>query len=286
MFSKVSPLFMIGKFPVTVTGLIILVQLVGMVVWAVSGGSVTQFTRFTPEAVLEGELWRMVTYPLCAPIGAMALLGLFFFYQFGTEVEKVMPRKTFVRMVVLTLITGPLVLLLFSLMLDGEAKSVLVGADFLHLAVFCGFCVMFPNMPTLFLRVPIKWLGLAFFILALLSALAMRQWGTLVAITLSVGLTLAIIQSSGYAILRLIPDALIPGGRQKKGKPGKKVRKLKPRKKAVSQPAISQASKLRPKARVTTETRVDELLDKISAEGIHSLTEEERAYLQQSSLKK
>ena len=96
MFTSVRPLFYLGKIPITVTGLIILLEIIGMLVCVITGSSILDVTAFQAEAFLHGEVWRLFIYALFSPIGMMAVVGLYFFYQFGSEVEKMLGRKLFV----------------------------------------------------------------------------------------------------------------------------------------------------------------------------------------------
>ncbi len=269
MFTSIRPLFYLGKIPITVTGLIILIQLIGMLVWVFTAGAVLSVSSFTGSAFLSGQIWRLITYPIFSSLDIMSLLGLFFFYQFGTEVEKVFERKQFVLLCLSILFIAPIVLIISQLIGLPNSGMPLIGGMILHLAMFCAFCVMHPNAPTLFLRIPIKWLGLAFFAVSVLSFVGMRAWGMVFAYTAGVGLAVWMVQSRGYATQKIFPDAFtIPPPK----KPKKKRAKIKNEK--------TIKPKLKPKVIIPAETEIDAILDKISEHGLHSLTPEERAKLE------
>lgn len=289
LYNKPKPLFHLGSFPVSVVGLIILIQLIGMVVFAITGGGILDWTSFFPQAFREGDVWRLFTYPLVSPLGIMALIGLFFFYQFGTTVEAALERKPFIMLVCSILLVTPIILTLFHLFNLPESAP-LYGTQVLTLAVFCCFCVMHPNLPVFFFQIPVKWLGLVFFIITLLGSITYRDWGMGLSYVVATGLSIWMIQSKGLAGLKLFPDSVTFSKRVKKGSPRKKQKprsikkKITPhlKKKPAARPA---ASKIKPQVSIPDDTEIDTILDKINEKGLHSLTQEEREKLESVSKK-
>lgn len=277
-YNQPRPFFHLGKIPVTVVGLIILAQLIGMIVWTLSGGSILEVTSFTPALFLKGEVWRLFTYPLFSPIGVMPLLGLYFFYSFGMPVETALDRKQFVLLCLSIIFVAPIVLICFSLLGVSGLEFPLVGTNILSLAIFCTFCVMNPNMPFFLFKIPMKWIALVFFLGTVLSLVGARAWGTATSYTLATALAIWMIQSRGLALVKVFPDSWTVAKPKKKAQPKKKITKFKKTKPLPP-------SKMTPKAYVPADTEIDSILDKISAEGLHSLTPEERATLESASKK-
>ena len=136
---------------------------------------------------------------------------------------------------------------------------------------------MYPNVPTMLLQIPIKWLGLVSFGLAILSSIQIGNVALLVTYTVTTAGALYLIQSKGLSLVNLIPQ--LPKAPQK-SKPPKKVHKFKKSKKVVT----AREAKIKPKSKVSADTDIDKILDKISEKGLHSLTDAERELL--SKLKK
>lgn len=274
MFLPARPLFYLGKIPVTVTVLIILLELAGMLVWVFTGGAILNLSAFTTESFLNGGIWRLFTYPIFSGLDFMSIVGLFFFFQFGTEVEKTLERKQFILLCFSILLIAPITLILSRLIGLPNSEMPLIGSMILHLAMFCAYCVINPNLPILFSRIPIKWLGLVFFLIPVLSFTGIRAWGMAFAYIAGVGLAVWMVQSRGHAALRVFPDSLTNPPTQKSKK-----------KKAKIKNAKAVKPKLKPKAIIPAETEIDAILDKISEHGLHSLTPEERAKLETGSKK-
>ena len=267
MFSRPQPLFYIGKFPVSIVGLIILIQIVGMLACTFTQQAVLEFTHFTTSGLLAGQIWRVLTYSLVEGISLPFLIGLYFFYQFGGIVEASLGRRSFAQLCITVTITAPLALILLGFV-GLDSSSILLGSSILHLAVFIGMCVMHPNLPSFF-GIKVKWLGLGFFTFTILSAITNGLISLALAETISIALALMIIQNKGLALIKVIPDNLLSALPSASTKTAQK-------KKAAYSPKI----KPKAKSEVYIDTDIDKILDKISAQGIHSLTEEERAILE------
>ena len=270
------PLFSLGKIPITIVGLIILIQLIGMLVWAFSAGSILSLTSFTAHQFLNGEIWRLFSYPIFSIIGVMPLLGLYFFYQFGMPVESALDRKQFILLCLSITFVAPIVLILFHIIGIPQREVPLFGSNILSLAIFCSFCVMNPNLPFFILKIPMKWIALVFFLGTVLSYVGSSAWGMALSYTLATGLAIWMLQSKGLTLLKIFPDSMtVPKPKKKARTKASKPKKAKP---------LPQ-SKINPQAQVPEDTEIDAILDKISERGLHSLTPEERAMLEAISKK-
>jgi len=226
---------------------------------------------FTPETFLSGQVWRIITFPVFSMLGVFAALGLYFFYRFGSPVESALGRKDFFITSGLSVLATPVCMLLGHFLGLPSGVYELAGSMNLHLAMFCAFCVMHPNVPMAYIGIPIKWLGLVFFVVSVLTLLGARAVSAAIGTTLSCAVLIWYIQSKGLALVKVIPD--LPKGvrKKKKVKNAKVVRSPKP--------------KITPKATIPRDTEIDAILDKISAEGLHSLTQDERATLENANKK-
>lgn len=272
MFIKAPPLFQIGKVPFNITGLIILLEIIGMLIVVFTQGTIIHSVSFTSTAFLQGEFWRLFTYPIFSPISLSFIIGLFFFFQFGGMVEAQLGQKSYGYLCGMVVLTAALVLTLCHF-IKIQSTIPLYGNDLVHLSVFCAFCIIHPNAPSFF-GIQIKWFGLGFFILTILGHLQSGGFSLALACILSVSLALILIQSKGLAAIKIFPNSLtFPSAKPKKTqkKPSKKKRTITP--------------KIKPKSSIAPDTEIDKILDKISEHGLHSLTSEEREKLSANSNK-
>jgi len=271
-FSRPKPLFYLGKFPIGTVELILILEILGALILAFTQNTIAPQVVLSSEAILGGKLWTILTYTFFSEITFFWLVGLFFFYQFGRMVENDLGRTSFLSICGISVLTPPVIIVLYTLTGLPGSSAQLLGSSVLHLAVFCSFCVMFPNLPTLLLQVKIKWLGLAFFLVTIVQFISLGWYNIVLATIITTALSLIIVQSKGKAIIKLFPDSWAVVA------PAKKPPKRRPSK--STKPKRTYTSKLKPKSKVTSETEIDAILDKISEHGLHSLTEEERQTLQ------
>ena len=271
MFTQNRPIFYLGKYPITATGLIVLIQVAGMIITTVMGLSFLDKVLFNPELFVNGQVWRLITYAAFDEISGWHVLGLFFFYRFGSEVESALGQKSFLLICGTILLATPILMIMSHFLGLTTSYPVIFGGEDLNLAIFCAFCVMRPEVPTLLLRIPIKWLGLVCFVISIMQQIAARAFTTAFGTALTCILAVWLIQSKGFAQLKVlprIPKKIIPR-KKKMVKNAKVIRSPKP--------------KIAPKTTIPRDTEIDTILDKISAEGLHSLTKEERATLENAN---
>ena len=69
--------------------LVVLAVAIGWIGWVSAGGAPwINLTAMWPGAVLDGQVWRLFTWPFANALGLWPLLGLFFFWYFGTDLEQ------------------------------------------------------------------------------------------------------------------------------------------------------------------------------------------------------
>jgi len=277
-----QPLFYLGKFRIGVTELIILLELVGVLLVAFTQGRVP--LGFSASAIFQGEVWRLMTYPLMNEVGVLYLLGLYFLYTFGRAVEAELGRRSYLTLCGGVILAVPLVFL--PLHLAGLPSARLyAGSQLLHLCILIAYCVMYPHVRTALLHIPLKWLGLTFFLISIVASVRIADWAGVMAALLAVLMTLVLVQSSGRAGIRLLPDALLVPQRDQTTSKRRRAAKHK-RGKGT---AAGIKPKLAPRTKVPLSeppSEVDTILDKISEHGLHSLTDAERKTLMEDSSKK
>jgi len=172
-------------------------------------------------------------------------------------VERFVGRRAFIFLYA-TLLLAPTVLL--SLWGLGQRVGI-AGSPALHFGIFIAFAAIYPNVEML-LRIQAKWMALAFTGIATLQLLAYRDWSAMAVLWLSIAVA--------FLFIRLRAPGLELewwSGVKSRFQPKPKstvVRRSAPRR--VVEPENIHES-------------IDPVLDKISKQGINSLTASERRAL-------
>ena len=104
-----DPWFRIGTLDVTTTVLVILLCVASMFVWALEGPphEILGKLILVPDLVLEGQVWRIATWPIPNEPDIWLVIMLAVFWYFGTEVERLLGRVRFaVFLGLVTVIAG------------------------------------------------------------------------------------------------------------------------------------------------------------------------------------
>lgn len=251
--------FRVGKVDVTSTLLVVLLGAVGMIATLFSR-SLAIGMVFEPTLLLQGELWRVFTWPLANVVSFWSLITLLLLWYFGTMVEAGIGRNKMLRLyleiwLALTVAAG-----LVAILLPGS--TALAGLDQVQFVVLLLWIAEYPTRRFMF-NIPAWGFGAFIVGLNVLTMISVRNWGGLLAMIL------------GFALVALAARRLgllgaydwLPG----RARPTTRRR---PRKAAPTRPSRDE------RRHVSDEERLDALLAKISAEGIHSLTKSERAELE------
>jgi membrane associated rhomboid family serine protease len=220
------------------------------------------------------HLWAPVTYILVNQPTLWLLLGCFMVWRFGEAVERHLGRSSFVRLLIILLLVTPLLITVAGLMGSDRVCAGMLEWEF---GVFIAFAALYPRAQLSLILFTIEvWVLAAVFVgISALSAIANRDWITLMILTGQVGAAVAYIRYEQGALT--FPSMPAFQGRQaSRPKPSGRSRS--------SEEAPAATANARPKAKVKKHSpAVDDILDKISREGMHSLTPDERRILDQAS---
>ncbi len=215
---------------------------------------------YVPELVIEGQAWRLVSWPMANGLGLWGIISLFLLWYFGTDLEQVVGRKPMAWLLVgiWASLTAAATLVSFLL---GEGYA-LAGINIIQFAVLLIWIAEYPDRRFLF-NIPAWVFGLVLIGLQVLQSLAMRDLGGLLSLALALVLIAIAARRSGLlSAYRWIPGA--PRARQ-------------PR--AARQPRSSRASQRQAGRTISDRERLDQLLDQINDQGIGSLTDAQRREL-------
>jgi Family of unknown function (DUF6576) len=264
-----DPWFRIGTLEVTTTVLVVILGVVFMVMWAVSPSSVEPLILY-PDKVREGQVWRIVSWPLYNPPSIWSALTLFIFWYIGRQVEEFMGRAHFTWLLfLLALVPG-----LVAVGLQTPQASMAT----IELAVFVVFCCEYPHA-RFFLGIPAWALAVIFVGIAVLQLTGARAGSSLIFLFAVLATGLLTTRALGHAAeVPWIPR--IPIGRR----PGSAPRRAsKPARRRPSGPTVVSGPWVGAAQQPLEQPEIDALLDKIAQNGLDSLTPHERRRLDEVS---
>jgi membrane associated rhomboid family serine protease len=229
------------------------------------------YARFTDPLHLDGArwfsnlplvpLWELATYGLLhSPVDLMHLLGnLLTLYMFGTMLEEELGSRRFAITYVASQVVGALVFLAAGW--AGMPSGPAIGASGACFGVMMATAALFPDRQILFIVVPLKmrWLATIIVALTVFSALLQLKHGT-----------------SGTAHLIHLGGLVYGYVAVRTGFIRKDPVEALEHHRAVKEVERAQSD----------EARLDELLAKISKDGIGSLSKSEREFLKKASTRK
>lgn len=120
---------------------------------------------FHRELILQGQIWRLFTYPLVYGVGSSNILliaiGLFCYYSLGQAIENLWGTFRFN----LFYLTGVILMDVFCLIFGGYAS-----ATYLNLSLFLAYATLYPNAHFLLMFIiPVKAWIFAVFYLAIIA---------------------------------------------------------------------------------------------------------------------
>ncbi len=277
-----DPWFRIGTLDVGTTVLVVLLCVASMFVWALDPSLVDNLVLY-PDAVRNGEVWRVVTWPLANEPSLWTVLTLAIFWYFGREIEGLLGRMRFAAFLfILTVIPG-----LVGVVLD-LAQA---GMRPLEFGVFLVFVAEYP-FARFFFGIPAWALGAVFVGIEVLQLLGLRQEEGIIFLFVTIATAALTARSMGLATsLPWIPKIPWPGT----GSSGPRRRRT-PRPRGggevVTGPwaASSRTGPTRPTSLPqppgiagSDQAELDALLEKIHDHGMESLTADEKRRLNELS---
>lgn len=258
-----DPITWFGRVPVYATTLIValyVLSMVGVAVTLASGAdAILAKLTFDTESVLRhGEIWRCLTYAFVNPPDPWFIIALVMLYIFGRDVEQFLGRKGFIRLYLGFLLLGPSLLLAASLVTGQKLEASHSWANF---AVFLAFASLYPSAQLLF-QIPAKLFAWVFLGLSVLQLLATRQWPEMF-VLLATAFLAYYAMRHGAALNLDFMSRLRPVSHRTKG----------PRLRVVKNPDDEP---------VDPHRIIDPLLEKISRDGLASLTRREREQLERA----
>ncbi len=258
-----DPITWVGRIPVYATTIIVALYVVSMIGVAIALASGAEAglgkLTFNTESVLRGgELWRCLTYAFVNPPDPWFIISLVMLYIFGRDVEQHLGRKGFIRLYLGFLLLGPSLLLAASLV---SRQSLSITQSWANFAVFLSFAALYPGAQLLF-QITAKIFALVLLGISVLQLLAGRQWVEMMVLLATAFLAYYAIRHGSALNLDFVSRLRPVSSRSKI-----------PRLRVVKSPDDEP---------VDPHRIIDPLLEKISQNGLSSLTRREREQLERA----
>ncbi len=260
-----SPITWVGRVPVYATTVIVAMYVAGMVAVALMLASgaraqVAQLSFDTGAVLHDFQIWRCITYAFVNLPDPWFIVSLVMFYIFGRDVEMFLGRGAFVRLYAGFLLLGPSLLLAAALV---TGRDFSLGQSWANFAVFLSFAALYPGAQ-LVLQITARifaWIFLAIFVLQLLAG---GQWAEMTVLLSTAALAWYAIRHGSLPKLDFL-SRLRPVSHRMRG----------PRLRIVPPPDDEESDPHR---------IIDPLLEKISRDGIGSLSRRERDQLERARI--
>lgn len=268
------PWFRIGQLDVTTTVLVTLMCVASMFVWAIDQTALVRLALI-PSRVLDGQVWRLVTWPVPNEPTLWTVITVAIFWYFGREIEGLLGRNRFAWFLVILTIVPAVVATIVNLPQ--------VGIRPLQFAVFLVFIAQYP-FARFFFGIPAWALGAVFVGLEVLQLVGMRNERGIVFLFVTMATAAIAARSYGLAAsLHWVPALPLPGSDVEPRRRRDRRRTTARSGTVIDGPWSAQSAPVPSPDAVSAQAELDALLDKISASGLDSLTSSEKRRLNELS---
>lgn len=218
----------------------------------------------TSDLVLSGWVWQLISYGFLHGSFMHILFNMLALWMFGSELAEIWGERSFLKFYLLTMLSGGLVTLLAHVL--GVPQGTVVGASGAIYGLLVAFAFTWPNRELLFMLIfPIK--AKYFIMIIMLMVLFVQGEGV------------AVFAHLGGAVGGFLLIKVFSFWRTKSlAGPGWSFQRyLQKRRFQRYQEEMNQ--------RENAKKRVDELLEKISSQGMDSLSRSEKKFLNEASKK-
>jgi membrane associated rhomboid family serine protease len=262
-----QPVTWVGRHPVHVTTLLVALHVLLMVLTcflsAFGAGGFLDLLIFDSAQVLSlGRVWQIISYAFVhAPYSGMALIWfaveMYMLFFFGREVERFIGQRAFIGLYALLLSVPTLFLTVAGLW----TRLGVAGSTTLHFGIFLAFAAIYPNVEML-LRIQAKWVALVLVAIGTLAALANHDWASILMLWTTVATVLVFIRLHGIG-----PELAWWNDLKSRWQPKPKFH------------VVPRSAPRRGVEEENVHESIDPVLEKISKQGINSLTPSERRAL-------
>lgn len=261
-----QPVTWVGRHPVHVTMLLVGAHVLLMVLTCLLlafgvTGFLGLFIFDSAQVISLGRVWQIVTYAFVHVPSGMALLWfafeMYLLFVFGREVERFIGSRAFIGLYALLLWVPTLFLTVAGLW----TRLGVAGSMTLHFGIFVAFAAIYPQAEML-LRIQAKWVALILVGIGTLAALANHDWASIIMLWTTIATAVAFIRLRGIG-----PELVRWSDLKSRWGPKPKFH------------VVQRAAPRRTVEPENVHESIDPVLEKISKQGINSLTASERRAL-------
>ena len=273
-----DPWFRIGGYPVSTTAFVVGLGVISMIIWGIEGrfgpifGGLILFSEgysLSHGSVLEGDVWRLITWPIPNEPHFWTIILFAIFYMLGSQIESLLGRWRFAFfLVALTLVPAVIVTAVEAVT---GINGYVAGLRMVEVGVLVAFAAQYaharfwPGIPGWVIAVVIVGLDA-------IQALGNRNWFALIVLACTVAVALLGIRAFGYATnLTWIPKLSSSSGSGSSStttRPSRSRRRGRDHLRSV------------PTSTASVSPEIDALLDQVSSQGIDSLSRKQRKQLE------
>ncbi|MDD4931948.1 MAG: rhomboid family intramembrane serine protease [Methylacidiphilaceae bacterium] len=257
-----EPVFRLQNRPVYLTDIFIAFHCLSFVVGVLSVATYRlawfQELSLSPQAVLsQGKVWQVFTYAWVHSPSLWFALWMLMFFWFGREVEFALGTKKYFFLYFSLILAPALCAVLFSLI--DSSGGTYYGPDEAHMAIFVAFAALSPAAELIF-GITAKWYAIVLLALYVLIDISAHAWTPLLMLSVASGIAYLSVRMPDVSWMRF-------WGREWR----RRTRSL-----------ASARAPARQKGTKAPLESIDTILDKISRNGIGSLTKSEREALERA----
>lgn len=231
--------------------------------------ALVELLEFRTTFLADGRPWAVLSYAFSHDITRESIffaIQMLMFFWFGREVERFIGRNAFAWFYLLLCLLPPVALTALNLVLPMPVTGPLAGSSTIHLAVFVGFAIIYPNAQLLF-GILAKWVAVIILAISSLVYLARHDWFSLAYFWMTMAVSWSMLRMAGvgggFGWWNAYETWWIERSERK----------------------IARRRARHREAKVVEEKTVDQILEKISREGMSSLSAREREVLERTSQK-
>jgi hypothetical protein len=217
-----DPWFRLGTLDVGTTVLFTILSVAAMLYGAATmRTSLADLLVLEPDAILHGEVWRVITWPFAYPngVGFWPLLTIAMFWYFGKDLEEhLLGRSRMLQFVAsVTVLFAVVAVALDAIFADGSAVVLDHGLNTVELVILLAWIAEWPQRRFMF-NIPAWVFGSVILALSLIQYLQYGVWW--MALYLVVGLVLSTIAARSLGMLsehHALPKIHLPHRQQRGG---------------------------------------------------------------------
>ena len=285
-----QPWFRVGNVDVTTTVAVVAAGILWFFVWAIEGPSrsISKYLWLISEeaslgSVTEGQIWRLVTWPVVNEPDFWAIILFAVFFMLGNQLENLMGRKPFMWFLLMLAVVPAILVTLLEVLIP-DFIGIAFGLRFVQIGVLVAFAAQYPTA-RFWPGIPAWGIAAAIVALDFLQTIGDRNDYRFALLLSTVATSLIGIRSFGHANeVPWIPRIPLPSAITGQGAPSRPARSPRSRRqRSKGRGNLSAVPTPPPSQPHPDDHEIDALLDQVAERGLDSLSKEQRKRLEDHS---